>query len=225
MPKQLIFVLGGARSGKSAFAERLAALRQAQTGGRVLYVATAEALDADMERRIANHRQQRPPDWDTLEEPVKLPDVLPSALNGYDTCLLDCLTLWVSNLLLSMEDAPRGRPHPNPVLSAAEGPPPEGEGTNAEQEILSATHRLMEVYEQSPATWIVVSNEVGLSVVPSTRLGAVYRDALGRVNQAVAAQADRVYFMVAGLALEMKSLGALPYASAELSFDKLRIEE
>ena len=205
LPKELIFVLGGARSGKSAFAERLAALRQAQAGGRVLYVATAQALDADMERRIANHRQQRPAEWDTLEEPVSLPDTLPSALDGYDTCLLDCLTLWVSNLLLSIE----GRPHPNP----------EGEGTSAEQEILSAARRLLAVYEQSAATWIVVSNEVGLSVVPSTRLGAVYRDALGRVNQAVAARADRVYFMVAGLALEMKSLGALPYNSADLRLD------
>ena len=207
VPKELIFVLGGARSGKSAFAERLAALRQAQEGGQVLYVATAEALDADMERRIANHRQQRPPEWDTLEEPVNLPDVLPTALSGYDTCLLDCLTLWVSNLLLSTA----GSPHPNP--------PPEGEGITSEQEILSSAHRLMEVYEQSSATWIVVSNEVGLSVVPSTRLGAVYRDALGRVNQAVASRADKVYFMVAGLALEMKSLGALPYTSSDLRLD------
>ena len=202
LPGELIFVLGGARSGKSAFAERLAALRQAQEGGRVLYVATAEALDADMERRIANHRQQRPPEWDTLEEPLHLPTVLPSALDGYDTCLLDCLTLWVSNLLLSMEGNP-----------------------NAEQEILAAAHRLLEVYEQSSATWIVVSNEVGLGIVPPYPLGARYRDALGRVNQAVAARADKVFFMVAGLVLEMKSLGALPYASPELSFDKLRIEE
>ena len=189
-------MLGGARSGKSAFAERLASHRQTQSGGRVLYVATAEALDADMERRIANHRQQRPPEWDTLEEPLDLPSALPPALSGYDTCLLDCLTLWVSNMLLTMEGNP-----------------------GAEQEILSAAHRLMESYEQSSATWIVVSNEVGLSVVPSTRLGAVYRDALGRVNQAVAARADKVYFMVAGLALEMKSLGALPYSSPALGLD------
>ena len=201
MPKQLIFVLGGARSGKSAFAERLAL----HHGGRVLYVATAEALDADMERRIANHRRQRPPEWDTLEEPVSLSDVLPSALEGYDTCLLDCLTLWVSNMLLSMEDAPA------PSLPQKDG--------ELEAEILAAAHRLVEVYEQSPASWIVVSNEVGLSVVPPTRLGAVYRDALGRVNQAVAARADKVYFMVAGLALEMKSLGALPYASDGLRLD------
>jgi adenosylcobinamide kinase/adenosylcobinamide-phosphate guanylyltransferase len=189
MTKQLILVLGGARSGKSTFAERLARRR----GGRVLYVATAEAMDEDMERRIMAHRQQRPEEWQTLEEPLELTSALPPVLGGYDTCLLDCLTLWASNLLLSMEGNP-----------------------NAEQEIQAAAGRLLDVYEQSSATWIMVSNEVGLGVVPPSRLGAVYRDALGRVNQAVAARADRVYFMVAGLALEMKSLGALSYTSLEL---------
>ena len=119
MPKQLIFVLGGARSGKSAFAERLAA-----QGGRVLYVATAEALDDDMRRRIAAHRSQRPAEWGTLEEPLDLASVLPAALDGYDTCLLDCVTLWVSNLLLSKEGNPA-----------------------AEREILEAARALMEVYE------------------------------------------------------------------------------
>ena len=188
MPKQLIFVLGGARSGKSAFAERLAA-----QGGRVMYVATAEALDDDMRRRIAAHRSQRPAEWGTVEEPLHLASVLPAALDGYDTCLLDCVTLWVSNLLLSKEGNPA-----------------------AEREILEAARALMEVYERSHATWIVVSNEVGLGVVPPSALGARYRDALGRVNQLLAARADRVYLMVAGLALELKSLGAVPLASAEL---------
>ena len=188
MAKELILVLGGARSGKSSFAERLAG-----ESGRVLYVATAEALDDDMERRIANHRQQRPAEWATLEEPVELDSAIPPALEGVNVCLLDCLTLWVSNLLLKMEGEP-----------------------DAEQRIINAAERLLEAYEHSDATWIVVSNEVGLGVVPPSRLGAVYRDALGRVNQLVAARADRVYFMVAGLALELKSLGALPYTSSDL---------
>ncbi len=188
MPKELILVLGGARSGKSSFAERLAGV-----ASRVLYAATAEALDDDMERRIAKHRQQRPAAWTTLEEPVELDSALATALAGFDVCLLDCLTLWVSNLLLKMEDGP-----------------------DSEQRIISAAERLLEVYEQSEATWIMVSNEVGLGVVPPSRLGAVYRDALGRVNQLVAARADRVYFMVAGLALEVKSLGALPFTSPDL---------
>ena len=188
MPRELVFVIGGARSGKSAFAERLAG-----QGSSVLYVATAEALDSDMERRIEAHRLQRPAEWDTLEEPIDLPGVLPQALEGYESCLLDCLTLWVSNLLLSLEDDP-----------------------DAEGKILAATGKLLEVHEQSDSTWIVVSNEVGLGVVPPSRLGTVYRDVLGRVNQQVAARADRVYFMVSGLALDLKALGALPYTSPDL---------
>ena len=191
MSRQLILVLGGARSGKSAFAERLAL-----QGGRVLYVATAEALDSDMERRIAAHRQQRPAGWGTLEEPLHLATAILPAMDDYDTCLLDCLTLWVSNLLLSMEGNP-----------------------DAEREILSATQELLDASEQSSANWIVVSNETGLGVVPPSSLGVAYRDALGRVNQAVAGRADKVYFMVAGLALDLKSLGALPFTSAGLRLD------
>ena len=181
---KLILILGGARSGKSAFAEGLAR----QRGGRTLYVATAEARDADMERRIAAHRRQRPAEWDTLEEPLHLASAIPS--DGYDTCLLDCLTLWVSNMLLPREGNPE-----------------------AEREILAAADGLLAVWRRSAAVWIVVSNEVGLGVAPATRLGGVYRDALGRVNQAVAARADAVYLMTAGLALELKALGARPYQS------------
>ena len=189
LASRLTFILGGARSGKSSFAERLAL----RGGGRVLYVATAEPLDRDMERRIAAHRSQRPPEWGTLEEPLDLPASIPAALGGYDTCLLDCLTLWVSNMLLSKEGNP-----------------------DAEREIVAEARRLVETCEQSEAAWIVVSNEVGLGVVPPSPLGAAYRDALGRVNQVFAAAADRVYFMVAGLALEMKALGALPFSSLDL---------
>ena len=176
----MILILGGARSGKSALAERLASQRE-----RVLFVATAEALDADMERRIAAHRSQRPSAWRTLEEPLDLASAIPTALESYEICLLDCLTLWVSNLLLKMEDNP-----------------------NMERDILAEVERLLEVYERSSATWLVVSNEVGLGIVPPTPLGRQYRDALGRVNQAIAARADKVYFMVkSGLALDVKSLG------------------
>ena len=177
MTKELILILGGARSGKSALAERLASQRE-----RVLFVATAEALDVDMERRIAAHRSQRPSAWRTLEEPLDLSYAIQEALDGYEVYLLDCLTLWVSNLVLKMEDDP-----------------------NVEREILAEVERLLEVYEESSATWIVVSNEVGLGIVPSSLLGRLYRDILGRVNQAVAARADRVYLTVAGLALDVKS--------------------
>ena len=196
LPKQLIFVLGGARSGKSAFAEQLARNPSAGSGGRVLYVATAEALDEEMRHRIDAHRRQRPASWDTLEEPLSLVTSLGSRLYGndggreYDTCLLDCLTLWISNQLLAREGDP-----------------------SAEREILATAGELLEVYEKSAATWIVVSNEVGLSVVPATPLGRTFRDVQGRVNQMFAARADRAYLMVAGLAMDLKAIGAVPFTS------------
>ena len=183
---ELILLLGGARSGKSSAAQRLA-----QAGRRVLFIATAQALDADMARRIAAHRAGRPAAWDTLEEPFDPVAAAARLLGRYDTVVLDCLTMWVSNLLLRHKD------------SAA-----------AEPTILEAARRLLALIERSPAAWIVVSNEVGLGVVPPSPLGRIYRDALGRVNQLVAARADRVYLLVAGLALELKALGAQPFPPA-----------
>ena len=187
MSKELIMILRGARSGKSNFAERLASQYE-----KVLFVATAEALDEDMERRITQHRLRRPPSWSTLEEPIDLASVLQATDDRHEICLVDCLTVWVSNMLLKMEDC-----------------------ADVEDAILDALECFLDVYERSPASWIVVSNEVGLGVVPPTSLGRIYRDALGRVNQAVAAKADKVYLMVAGLALELKSIGALPFESVD----------
>ena len=188
MKKELIFILGGARSGKSAFAERLA-----RRDGRVLFVATAEARDQDMKRRIAAHQDRRPPAWDTLEEPLELVRALRPVLHRYDTFLLDCLTLWVSNLLL---DQP-GR-------------------AEAASHIPDSARKLMHLIAESPATWILVSNEVGQGIVPSSSLGRAYRDALGRVNQVAASRADRVFLMTAGLALDLKSLGTRPFAESDL---------
>ena len=177
MSKRLTLVLGGVRAGKSSYAQRLAS----EGGGRVLFVATAEAGDADMATRIQAHRRDRPPDWDTLEEPVDLVGALSGVSNRYDTVLLDCLTLWVSNLLLRSTD----------IDSSRTG-------------ILTETEWLLDVFRRGSASWVVVSNEVGLGVVPPTRLGRVFADELGRVNQFVAAAADDVYFMAAGLAMPLK---------------------
>ncbi len=176
MGKTLTLVLGGVRAGKSSHAQRLAA-----RGKRVLFVATAEAGDAEMKARIEAHRQERPSGWDTLEEPVDLAGAIAPLLHRYDTVLLDCLTLWVSNLLLRTPD-----------LKAAR------------RDILPEAEKLLELYRNSNASWIVVSNEVGLGVVPPTELGRAYADELGRVNQLVAAEADAVYFMAAGLPLRLK---------------------
>ena len=152
--------------------------------GEVLFLATAEAGDREMKARIEAHRESRPEDWDTLEEPVDLVGALKPILNRCDTVLLDCLTLWVSNLLLR-----------SPDLESTRG------------DILPEAERLLELYRSGDASWIVVSTEVGLGVMPPTELGRIYADELGRVNQLVAAEADDVYFMVAGLPLRMKTGG------------------
>ena len=147
----------------------------------MLFVATAEAGDAEMAARIEAHRASRPQDWTTLEAPVDVVGALAPVVDDYDTVLLDCLTLWVSNLLLTMDArSRRGRP------------------SSAEAEALLALQR------RSGAGWVVVSNEVGLGVIPPSELGRAYEDALGRVNQMFAAQADAVYFMAAGLPLLLK---------------------
>ena len=177
MSKRLTLVLGGVRAGKSTYAQRLA-----EAGERVLFVATAEALDEDMNARIRAHRQSRPPDWDTLEEPLGIVAAMKPLLSRYDTVLLDCLTLWVSNLLLR---------------------DPDSVGVGAD--IPSEVHDLLTLYREQEASWIVVSNEVGLGVVAPTKLGRVYADELGRVNQMVAAAADDVVFMAAGLPLNLKA--------------------
>ena len=171
MSNRLVLILGGVRAGKSSYAQQLAG-----QGKRVLFAATAEAGDAEMEARIRAHQASRPAEWDTLEEPLDLVAALAPVLHRYDTVLLDCLTLWVSNLLLSS----RGR------------------------DIPTEARELLELYRQSDASWIVVSNEVGLGVVPPTELGRAFADELGRVNQLVAAEADAVYFMAAGLPLAVK---------------------
>ena len=176
MSKRLTLVLGGARAGKSTYAQQLAA-----RGERVLFVATAEAGDGEMETRIAGHRESRPAEWDTLEEPLDLVGALSPVADRYDTILLDCLTLWVSNLLL------------------------QGSETKP-TDIPAEVRRLLAACEEGSASWIVVSNEVGLGVAPPTELGRRYADELGRVNQIVAAAADDAYFMAAGLPLNLKTL-------------------
>ena len=177
-PGELVLLLGGARSGKSTAAERMA-----RDGERVLFIATAEALDEAMERRIATHRSYRPEHWDTLEEPIHLSRAIRPLVESYETFVLDCLTLWVSNLLL-------------------EG----GEASGAEKMILEAVERLLDLIDVAGGRWILVSNEVGQGIVPASPLAREYRDILGRVNQLVASRADKAYLMVAGMALDLRAL-------------------
>lgn len=179
---ELTLILGGARSGKSAYAERLA-----REGGDVLFVATATAGDDEMARRIATHRAERPPAWRTLEVSRDVAGAVAAVSPPAATVLLDCVTLLVSNILLAHESA---------------GDAAIGRAVDAEIDALLAGVAAGE------ARWIVVSNEVGMGLVPPYPLGRAYRDLLGRANARLAARADRAYLLVAGLPLDLKRLMA-----------------
>jgi adenosylcobinamide kinase/adenosylcobinamide-phosphate guanylyltransferase len=183
MSKRLTLVLGGARSGKSSYAERLAAAG----GVRVLYAATAEAWDDEMRARIEAHRAQRPADWDTIEAPRHTGSAVAAALNddaAPGVVLVDCLTLLANNVIIAL---------------------PEGASeTEATAALMAEVDELLEAWKSASADWIVVSNEVGLGIVPAYPLGRLYRDALGRANQRIAAVADTVILMVAGIPMQVK---------------------
>ncbi|MCL6634180.1 MAG: bifunctional adenosylcobinamide kinase/adenosylcobinamide-phosphate guanylyltransferase [Peptococcaceae bacterium] len=182
MKGKLILVLGGSRSGKSRFAEQMAG----RLGGRVVYIATAAVRDGEMAERVRLHRARRPRWWETVEEEKNILGVLGQAGRG-DVFLLDCVTLWLTNLLLD-EDIP------SPGAGRAE----------KEAYIVEQAMRLADTVHTG-AHLILVSNEVGLGLVPEYPLGRAFRDLAGKVNQELAARADQVFFTVAGIPLEIKS--------------------
>jgi adenosylcobinamide kinase/adenosylcobinamide-phosphate guanylyltransferase len=176
-------ILGGARSGKSAYAEQQAAA----SGKDVVYIATAQARDAEMQARIANHRAQRDGGWTTVEETLALGAAIARWSTPERVVLVDCLTLWLTNLLFSVHQA-------FPDMGPIEPPP--------------AFHRqrasLLEALEQAGGDVVLVSNEVGLGVVPHGAVSRWFVDEAGRLNQAVAARCDRVLLVAAGLPLALK---------------------
>lgn len=173
--KQLI--LGGARSGKSRLAEQLAADLAANKQGTVTYIATSDTQynDGEMRERIAHHRDQRPAAWPTVEEPVALAQALRSSAANSDCILVDCLTLWLTNLLMADDGV-------------------------FERE----RQALLDTLSTITTDVIMVSNEVGLGVVPMGELSRRYVDEAGRLHQDVAAISERVIFTAAGLPLVMK---------------------
>jgi adenosylcobinamide kinase/adenosylcobinamide-phosphate guanylyltransferase len=167
------FVIGGARSGKSSFA-------LAEAGsfpGRKAYIATAEPLDDEMKKRIEKHRAERGRDWETIEAPIKMARILKEIRSEYSVAVVDCLTLWLSNLLLRAEDS--------------------------EKEIESF---LSSLGDGSHPPLYVVSNEVGMGIVPDNALSRRFRDLAGHLNQKVAGIADEVHLVTAGIPVRIKPL-------------------
>ena len=170
----IVLVTGGARSGKSNFALKLAEKLE----GKRLFLATAEALDEEMGQRIQRHRKQRGNRWDTLEEPIYLGRALRPMLGLYKTIVVDCLTLWMSNLLGKYHD------HDEKIV-----------------EIIDDFFSCLSEFE---GTVIVISNEVGMGIVPDNKLARIYRDQLGLLNQRMAERAEKVYVLFSGIPLEVK---------------------
>jgi adenosylcobinamide kinase/adenosylcobinamide-phosphate guanylyltransferase len=172
---KLTLILGGARSGKSSYAQSLAE----KTGKSVTFIATAEALDDEMSTRIQKHRAERPPDWETLEIPFGISSHVQQIKT--EVVILDCITLLVSNVLLQFvkDDL------------VDEGP--------FEQAIKKEIDNLIASIRTGKQEWIIISNEVGLGLVPPYQMGRIYRDWLGWANQQLARAADKVTLMVAGI--------------------------
>jgi adenosylcobinamide kinase / adenosylcobinamide-phosphate guanylyltransferase len=169
-PVASTLVLGGARSGKSTFAEQIVR----ESGLEKVYVATAVAGDAEMQSRIAHHRERRGGGWHTVEEPLHLVDTISREAAGGRILLIDCLTLWLSNLM------------------------------HAEVDTAREANRLIAALESAVGPVVLVSNEVGLGLVPETPLGRKFRDEQGRLNQLIAAAVANVAFVAAGLPLWLK---------------------
>ena len=192
IPPRLILIIGGARSGKSAFAEQMAL----SSGRSVAFIATATARDDEMRERIAHHRAARPASWHTIEEPLDLAAAVSQAGKLADVLLLDCITLWLNNLFAQ-----------NTIQPASEAGQ-HAASTLFDQTSLQEIEKLLAAARSlAPGkSLLIVTNEVGLGIVPAYPLGRLYRDTLGYLNQRLAQAADRVYLMVAGMGVDLKRL-------------------
>ena len=171
---RLIYVTGGARSGKSSYAQQ----RAERHPGELLYIAPAQVLDEEMAERVKLHRQVRGERWDLLEEPLRLGECLPSAAQGKSALLLDCVTIWLSNLFFHFDE------HSESSVTEVEA--------------------LLSVVDGLPAPLYCVSNELGSGIVPDNRMARDFRDLAGTVNQRLAAAADEAWLVVSGLPVKLK---------------------
>jgi len=170
---KIIFILGGARSGKSQFAIKLAK----EKSKRVAFIATCEPLDLEMKKRIMLHKKARPSRWQTFEEPCDIVSLLKKIGDKFELILIDCLTLLLSNLILK---------------------------NFKERAVEMEVKQILSMLKKNKAKSIIISNEVGLGIVPENKLARNFRDIAGRMNQLVAAKSNEVFFMAAGIALKTK---------------------
>lgn len=180
MESTIIVVTGGARSGKSVFAEEYVK----GCAGKVAYVATAQALDDEMVLRIKAHQKRRPPTWETREIPYGLSAELPELLTVFDVVLVDCLTLYFSNFLFQYEH--------------------EGDEVILNKALDEMTAICDEIHRTSGKTVVLVTNELGCGIVPMGRISRLYRDIIGSINQLAARRANEVYMTVCGIPIEIK---------------------
>jgi adenosylcobinamide kinase/adenosylcobinamide-phosphate guanylyltransferase len=172
-----ILITGGARSGKSKFAQDIAA----GLGGKVLFVATAEPKDEEMRLRIQAHKDSRPRNWRTLEATREIGEQIREHIGDSEIVIIDCITMLVSNILLQADDK-----------------------ASSEELVLREIEAVTKSMDELATTFILVTNEVGLGLVPDNELGRRYRDCLGRANQLLARHADEVHLLVAGISIRLK---------------------
>ena len=180
MSSKIIFIIGGARSGKSSFALNEAS----KIKGQKAYIATAEALDSEMKVRIERHKKDRGNNWDTYEEPLKIIDILSDIKTKYDVVVIDCLTLWLSNLVSRNSDIIY---EIEKFINALRITPAYRTGR----------HYALRIY--------IVSNEVGMGIVPDNEMAREFRDMTGVLNQKIAETADEVYLVTAGIPIKIKN--------------------
>ncbi len=183
---KLILVTGGARSGKSSFAEGKAK----GFGENILYVATSVPFDEEMKLRIKKHREQRPSCWETLEAYKDMDIRLAGRLEGKDAVLLDCITIMITNIMFeSPMDWENFRSE---------------DMAKMEEDVEGEIQKLITVLKASPVSWVLVTNEVGMGIVPSNAISRLFRDIAGRTNQMLAREADEVYLCVSGIPVKIK---------------------
>lgn len=175
-----ILLTGGARSGKSRLAQEMAK----KTGGRVLFLATAEAGDNEMKQRIEEHRKSRPKDWATREVTAHIGRQIEKIDGGVKTVIIDCITLLISNIFSQYDE------NTDPAA--------------VEKAVTAEINELIECMKKSRADFIIVTNEVGLGIIPGDRVSRLYRDLLGKANQMLAQYVNEVYLMVAGIPVAVK---------------------